>query len=181
MEALVFFFAFALYIFVGVLLGGGESAWDKQKRKYQTGSRLREQGKREEARLFFLNELKFHPYDGFLLVGLGELALEEGNPDQALAYAQKALKLESTVAEPHLLLSKGLHAIGEFDLAMLNARKASWFGRKHAEANRWYGLLLLESGEVERGMDFLEAGFNHEHSMRRNLLLENPASPTKRN
>lgn len=156
MEAVVFFIFFGLYICIRVLLGGGDSAWDKQKKAHKFGLQLYKNQQFEEAKTYFERVHKRRPFEALPLVFLGEIALLNENPEQALAHGQKALRVDNSVAEAHLLMSKGLHAIGEFDEAIKMAKSAVWFGRNLEEVNWWYASLLLAKGDVDESILYVE-------------------------
>ncbi len=73
--------------------------------------------------------------------------------------AQKALRLDNSVAEIHLLMSKGLYELKDFENSLKYAKNATWFGRVLPEAQNWYGCLLIENGDVENGLHFLESSY----------------------
>lgn len=160
MEAIVFFVLFGLYIAIRVLLGGGASAWEKQVKLHLEGLILLQTGKKQQARTYFEAALRRRPFDAVVLVSLGELELAEGNAEKALALGQKAIRLDNSVAETHLLMSKGLYQLNEFDLALAFARKAVHFGRRQSEPNRWFGTLLLEQGKIDEGITHLEKSYS---------------------
>lgn len=159
-EAAVFFVFFGLYIAIRVLFGGGESAWEKQKKIYRNGLELMRLREWEAARDYFTLRNKKRPFESLPWVMLGEICLYQGENERAVFYAQKALRLDNTITEAHLLMSKGLKAMGEYNSAFQIARKAAWFGRKHAEANRFLGLFYLENGDVEKGIQHLETAYS---------------------
>ena len=156
MEAFVFFVFFGLYICIRVLFGGSESAWERQKKMHIHGMQLYRNQHIEEARFYFESAHKRKPFEALPLVILGEIALQDQKPELALAYGQKALRVDNGVAEAHLLMSKGLHAIGEYDEALKNAKTAAWFGRNLEEANWWYASQLLAHGRVDESITYLE-------------------------
>jgi tetratricopeptide (TPR) repeat protein len=160
MEAVVIFIFFGIYIAIRILFGGGETNWEKQLKNYSEGITLFKKKNYVAAKSYFVKRLKKRPFESLHLVMLGEIELFEGNFEKALYYGEKALRLDNTVPEVHLLICKGFYGLGEFDLALTNARKASWFGRKSAEANRWYGLLLVEKGDVENGLQHLSVAYS---------------------
>ncbi len=159
MEAVVFFIFFGIYIAIRVLFGGGESAWEKQQKKYKTGLILFKNKDWEGAWAFFHKRNKRWPFETLPWVIMGEICLHKGENEQAVFFAQKALRLDNTITDAHLLMSKGLRELGEFETAFQIAQKAAWFGRNHPEANRLLGLMYLETGNVERGVHHLEIAY----------------------
>jgi tetratricopeptide (TPR) repeat protein len=159
-EAVVFFIFFGVYIAIRVLFGGGESAWEKQQKKFRAGLEMIQKKDWEAAWEYFQKRNKRWPFETLPWVMLGEISLHQGDNEQAVFFAQKALRLDNTITEAHLLMSKGLQALGEFETAFQIAQKAAWFGRNHAEANRLAGLLFLEKGNVEKGIHHLERAFS---------------------
>lgn len=156
MEAIVFFIFFGLYICIRVLLGGSDSAWDKQKKVHAQGLQLFKNQQFDEARTYFEKVRLRRPFEALPLVILGEIALLDENPEKALAFGQKALRVDNSVPEAHLLMSKGLHAVGEFEEALKTAKSAVWFGRNVEEVNWWYASLLLAKGEVDESIHYVE-------------------------
>jgi len=160
LEAVVFFIFFGLYIVVRVLIGGGESAWENQKIESKPGLQLFDVKDYKGSKSYFEKVVKIKPFESLGYVILGEIALIEKEDERALYYAQKAIRLDNTVPDSHLLMSKGLYNINEFEQAIVNAQKAVWFGRAHIESNRWLGKLLVEKGEIKRGIRYLEIAFS---------------------
>ena len=161
MEAVIFFIFFGLYIAIRVMIGGGESAWEKQKIQAQDGLYLFNNKDFNGAKNYFEHALKKKPFESVNYVILGEIALHEKEYEKALFLGQKALRLDNTVPESHLIISKGLYFLHEFNESFANGKRAVWFGRKHIEANRWYGKLLIEKGEIKKGVFHLEIAFSN--------------------
>lgn len=158
MEAVIFFLFFGIYLIIRVLMGGGETAWEKSEKKHFKV--LSKSGfDRNESIHYFENALNKNPGDVFALVNAGNLYLEEEMPEKALSFAQRALRLENTVAEVHLLMSKGLHHLGETEMAIIHARNALWYGRNKVEMKSWLGNILIAKGEVDQGLQILEQAF----------------------
>lgn len=160
MEAVIFFIFFGLYLFIRVLMGGGETAWEKSSDKFIEGKNLLEKGKLQLAKAYFEEQKNRHPSDVFILVNLGNISLLENEPERALFYGQKAMRTENSISEVHLLLSKGMYAIDDFEASKKHAKNAVWFGRKNAEAEQWLGTILVESGDVENGLNHLEIAYS---------------------
>lgn len=159
MEAIVFFVFFGLYIFIRVLFGGGESAWEKQSIVHKEGILLFKSRQFRKARDWFEVSLKHRPYDCLNLVMLGDIALHQEEPELALFYGQKALRLDNTMWQTHLLMSKAFYAIQEKDESLKHAKNAVWFGRKSADAQYWYGKLMVEKGETENGLHHMSEAY----------------------
>ena len=159
MEALVFFIFFGLYIFIRVLFGGGESAWEKQAIVHKEGVILFKSRQFTEAREWFEKSLKRRPYDCLNLVMLGDIALHQAEPERALHYGQKALRLDNTMWQTHLLMSKAFYAIDEQEESLKHAKNAVWFGRKSADAQYWYGKRMVEKGQMESGLQHLAQAY----------------------
>ena len=160
MEALVFFVFFGLYIFIRVLFGGGESAWEKQALVHKEGVLLFKNRQYDDARIWFEKSLKRRPYDCLNRVILGDIALHQSEPERALHHGLNALRLDNTMWQTHLLMSKAFYAINEPDEALKHAKNAVWFGRKSSDAQYWYGKLMVERGEVEAGLQHLAEAYN---------------------
>lgn len=156
MEALVFFIFFGLYICIRVLFGGGESEWEKQKKLHARGLQLYKSQQFVQAKAYFEGVHKRRSFEALPLVILGEIALLNDNAEQALAYGQKALRVDNAVAEVHLLMSKGLQAVGEREEALKTAKTAAWFGRNLEETNWWYASLLLANGQIDESILYVE-------------------------
>jgi tetratricopeptide (TPR) repeat protein len=159
MEALVFFVFFGLYILVRVLMGGGTSAWEKQRNYYKEGLQLFKIKHLEEAKDYFEAALKKRPYDSFNYVLLGEIAYHQLQPERALAYGQRALRMDNTIWQAHLLMAKSFYLIDRQEEAFQNAKNAAWFGREAAEAQFWFGKLLLEKGETTNALQYLSKAY----------------------
>jgi hypothetical protein len=56
-------------------------------------------------------------------------------------------------------MSKAFVAINEPEEALKHAKNAVWFGRKSADAQYWYGKLMVEKGEVENGLQHLSQAY----------------------
>ena len=141
-------------------MGGGESAFEKQKIAAQEGLHLFHLGNFKEAKLYFETALKKKPFESLNYVILGEIALQCAEYEKALFYGQKAIRLDNTVSSAHLLMSKGLYFLNEFDDSFPIAKKAVWFGRDNTDANRWLGKLFIEKGEIENGIRHFEIAFS---------------------
>lgn len=178
MEALIFFAFFALYILIRVLLGGGKTDWDKQSKIHKQGIHLVKTHQLELAGNYFEAALAHRPYDALSFVMMGQISLSQNEPEQALAFGSRALRLDNTIWQAHLLMSRALHAAGDQSAALLNARNSVWFGRDSAEAYHWYGKLLLESGDMEKGLEMLGESYRlgEEHAgllLRKNRMSGN--------
>ena len=160
MEAVVFFVFFGIYLAIRVMIGGGESEWEKQIEKSKVGLFYFNTKNYEEAKIYFENAIRVKPFASINHVILGEIALHEKEYEKALFHAQKALRLDNTVSDAHLLMSKGLYHIEDFAEALNIAKKAAWFNRHSPEANLWLGKLLLEKGEIEKGIHHLEIAYS---------------------
>ncbi len=173
MEALILFVFFGIYIAFRVIFGAKDSAWEKQKKTFRKGLYLLKEGYREEARTYFTQCSQRRPYESLPWVMLGEICLMEDENEKAVFYAQKALRLDNTIAEAHMLMSKGLKAMGEYKAAFQMAKKAAWFGRKNADANLLAGHFYLETGDVEKGIRHLETAYALSEEIESSLLRDN--------
>jgi len=161
LEAVILFVFFGIYIIIKVLIGGGESAFEKQKIDAKEGLYLFDSKNYIEAKLYFESALKKKPFESLNYVVLGEIELHYGEYEKALFYGQKASRLDNTVSSAHLLMSKGLYNLNEFEDSFPYAKKAVWFGRNNPDANTWLGKLYIEKGEIEKGIKHLEIAFSH--------------------
>jgi len=142
-------------------MGGGESTFEKQKIAAKEGLYLFNMKHFNAAKQYFETALKRKPFESLNYVILGEIALQYGEFEKVLYYGQKAIRLDNTVSSAHLLMSKGLYYLNEFEDSFPLARKAVWFGRNNPEANSWLGKLYIEKGEIELGIQHLEFAFSH--------------------
>jgi len=159
MEALILVIFFALYILVRILMGGGRTDWEKQAIRHQEGLRhykIKEYGLADE---YFKEALLQRPYDALSYVVIGEIALCNNEEERALYLGSKALRLDNTIWQAHLLMSKAFHQLGDYPLAIQNAKNAVWFGRDSSEAFHWYGKILLESGDADKGLEMLAEAY----------------------
>lgn len=159
MEALIFFVFFGLYILIRVLLGGGKTDWEKQSSIHHEGIRLVKSGNLNSAREYFQKALMQRPYDALSYVMMGNIALENQEPERALFLGSKALRLDNSIWQGHILMSKAFYSFGDFDNALQKARTAVWFGRDSSEAFHWYGKVLLESGDVDKGLEMMTESY----------------------
>jgi tetratricopeptide (TPR) repeat protein len=178
MEALIFLVFFALYILVRVIFGGGKTDWEKQSQIHKEGINLIRSNQLDHAGTYFETALVQRPHDALAFVMMGQIALSRNEPEQALAFGSRALRLDNTIWQAHLLMSKALHSIADYPAAIRNARNAVWFGRNSAEACHWYGKILLESGDMEKGLEMLSDSYRlgEEHAgflLRRNRITGN--------
>lgn len=182
MEAVIFFVFFGIYLLIRVLLGDGETAWEKSEKKFHEGKLLIENGKMDLAKTYFEMQKVKNPSDVFILVNLGTIALLENEPERALAHAQNAIRIENSISEVHLLMSKGMYALQEYEAALKHAKNAIWFGRKNGEAERWLGKLLVEVGDIENGLNHLEVAYSLDPTLARKWKWEvsNPFSEKRK-
>lgn len=159
MEALIFFVFFALYILIRVLLGGGKTDWDKQSSIHQRGIQLVHSGNLKSAKEYFQNAILQRPYDALSYVMMGNIALENQEPERALFLGSKALRLDNSIWQAHILMSKAFYSLGDYENTMQNARNAVWFGRNSPEAFHWYGKVLLETGSIEKGLEMMAESY----------------------
>ena len=141
------------------MIGGGESDWEKQKLQAETGLHLFDSKDFKSATKYFQTALKKRPFESINHVMLGQIYLQQNEIERALYHAQQAIRLDNTVAESYLLMSKGLYELNDFDLSFSFAKKAVWFGRKNPETNSWIGKMLVEKGDIEKGIKYLEIAF----------------------
>lgn len=178
MEALVFIVFFAVYILIRVISGGKKTDWEKQSQIHREGISLLKSNQLDLAGTYFESALVQRPHDSLAFVMMGQIALNRNEPEQALAFGSRALRLDNTIWQAHLLMSKALHSIADYPNALRNARNAVWFGRNSAEACHWYGKLLLDSGDMEKGLEMLSESYRlgEEHAgflLRKNRISRN--------
>ena len=159
MEALIFFVFFAFYILIRVLLGGGKTDWDKQSQIHEKGLRLIKAGNFGLAAAYFENAILQRPYDALSYVMMGQIALQNNEPERALFLGNRALRLDNSIWQGHLLMSRGFYALEEYDNAIQKARTAVWFGRESSEAFHWYGKILLECGDAGKGLEMMAESY----------------------
>jgi tetratricopeptide (TPR) repeat protein len=141
-------------------MGGGESAFEKQKISAKEGLYLFDSKNFKEAKVYFETALKKKPFESVNYVILGEIALHFQEYEKALFFGQSAIRLDNTVSSAHLLMSKGLYYLDEFEESFPIAKKAVWFGRNDSNANAWLGKLYIEKGEIDNGIYHLEIAFS---------------------
>jgi tetratricopeptide (TPR) repeat protein len=84
---------------------------------------------------------------------LGGQALGKDAATKARAAAQRALDLDSTLAEPHASLAALLHRLDtDIDGAEREFRKAIELNPGYGTAHQWYAILLAEEGRAEEAV-----------------------------
>jgi Tfp pilus assembly protein PilF len=159
MEALVLLIFFAAYILVRVVFGVGKTDWEKQWQIHEEGIRFLQSNQMNLAGEYFEAAVINRPHDALSFVMLGRIALSQQETERALMYGSRALRLDNSIWQAHLLMSKAFHQTGDFSASLLNARNAVWFGRNTGETYHWYGKLLLESGEMDKGLEMLNESY----------------------
>jgi tetratricopeptide (TPR) repeat protein len=85
-----------------------EAAVQRQRadEQFRTALRLREAGRPGEARAALASSLALRPRHALALTTLGELELDDGHPDRALALLGQALGADPTLARAHYVLAR---------------------------------------------------------------------------
>ena len=112
-------------------------------RAYQT------QGKTAEAMELLLQLEEVNETSPFFFVYRGEMALGQGDPQQALIYMREALRRDSEVPEVHVGLVKVYLALGELSKARHHLERALRLDATNREARRLLGLLQTDRAERE--------------------------------
>jgi tetratricopeptide (TPR) repeat protein len=141
------------------LLGGGKTDWEKQSSIHREGIDQVKNGNFESARVYFQKALLQRPYDALSYVMMGKIALENQEPERALFLGSKALRLDNSIWQGHILMSQAFYSLGDYANAMHKGRNAVWFGRDSSEAFHWYGKILLESGEIDKGLEMMAESY----------------------
>jgi len=93
-------------------------AWVKR------GARLAEEGDLEGAREAFLRAKELYPRHPRALVNLGNLELEAGRPDEAIALYQEALRIDPDLADAHHNLAAAYKKKGDIDRMVRHLKRS---------------------------------------------------------
>ncbi len=88
------------------------------------GARLAEAGEKAAAREAFERALALYPRHPRALMNLGNLELEAGHTDAAIAYYQKALEIDPELADVHHNLAAAYKRKGDLDRMVRHLKKA---------------------------------------------------------
>jgi TolB-like protein/class 3 adenylate cyclase/Tfp pilus assembly protein PilF len=129
------------------------------------------EGKQEanvQARQLLEKALGLDPQFALAYVGLGAAYLYDGfyrwNPDQmqsferAIELAQKAIALDSSLSQPHLLLSRGYVRKKHYEQALAEAQRAVALDPNDAEGYRFLGEALIVAGRPEEAIELMRKG-----------------------
>jgi tetratricopeptide (TPR) repeat protein len=107
---------------------------------------------------------KTHLFLGISLLQFGEIRLREpggkekatGLFREAVEAEDKALALQSDIADAHLARGRALKYLGRTDEAIAAFRQAVRVGTEHAEMHQALGEALAEAGQLREGLEHLE-------------------------
>ena len=85
----------------------------------------------------------------------GKDAAVAGDYETAVAYLDKAVKLDPTSADAYTILGYSHHKLGDGDAALSSYRIALRLNRMHRGAHRYIGELYLEAGDLANAKDHL--------------------------
>jgi tetratricopeptide (TPR) repeat protein len=108
---------------------------------------LREKHQLPEAREDYLEILNQNPQAAAAHVGLGELALEDWNFDEAIARAESALKVNPRFVAAHVLLARIRMTERKYREAAAHAEDALKTNPRHVEALSLLGAAQLRAGD----------------------------------
>jgi tetratricopeptide (TPR) repeat protein len=107
------------------------------------------EGRTDEARKEYEEELKYHPDNALALLDLGELVLNEGSASEALVYLKRSSELAPEVPNLHYVMSKAFDELGEQERAISSAIEAVRLNPNYIEAHYQLALLYRKSGQLE--------------------------------
>jgi len=135
----------------------------------ESGEVLAKAGEAERAALFFNELIARFPassYRDFAYVGLGDIALERGEPAAALKHYDDAIDLAG--AEHRLREATLGRALASFDLGRLDeaeklfaqvAATKEWRGEATAQSLHYLGLVAVRRGDLPKGIAFFQRVF----------------------
>lgn len=107
------------------------------------------EGRTEQARNEYEQELKHHPDSPLALLDLGEVLLNGGSAAESLNYLERARELSPEMPNLHYVMSKAYDELGEQERAVSSAKEAVRLDPKYAEAHYQLGLLYRKSGQLD--------------------------------
>lgn len=120
------------------------------------GNLLRESGRMDEAIASYRNAIELRPDYVEARNNLASALLETAEPEQAMEHYKHALEARSSSPELHDNLGKAYRAAGNVPAAIAAHEKAASLKPDYADARWNLALMLLLSGQFERGWDEYE-------------------------
>jgi predicted O-linked N-acetylglucosamine transferase (SPINDLY family)/dTDP-glucose pyrophosphorylase/predicted negative regulator of RcsB-dependent stress response len=134
------------------------------------GGLLADRGDRGRSAAIFRGAADIAPANALAHRRVGQLALDEGRLDEALARAWQAVDLAPQDPDGFTLLGQALAASGHLEDARQAFADALRHDPEHAPAHRGLADLLLSAGDVERAEDHLQRAILHGHTHLETLL-----------
>jgi tetratricopeptide (TPR) repeat protein len=155
MEAVVIFIVLGIYVGIRLLLGGGETDYEKKLKKLTKGALLIKKKDYETARIYFDNVIAVNPQNA-VAYGLRSKCFYHLNDfENAIIDAAKANILDNSYPEPYIIKAKCLIEYNEYEEAIKEAEKAVWYMRKNPEAYMVLGLAWLKAGDLSKAEEYL--------------------------
>ncbi len=119
---------------------------------HQTGVKLLDENRLDEALEVFRQGLDSHPDKDVWYVGIAEALLRKGDFDGCFVAIQKAIKLKPMQSKYHYFSAQSLEAAGKIPEAIAAAREAASLDPNNGELHNFLGNLYFNSGDFERAV-----------------------------
>lgn len=107
--------------------------WANPAIAWRLGQALQQQGRNDEAAERWSDAIRWDPNYAPALIALGELALEEKDPDRALGHLSRAERAEPDNSRAHYALARAFTALGDHDQSRTHRERADLL-RKEEDA-----------------------------------------------
>lgn len=155
MEAVIIIFVMALYVGVRVLLGGGETGYEKKLKKLKPGLELLKKKEYTKAFEYFDKKVAEDEQNAVALGLRAKCCYYLGDLENALIDAAKASIIDNSYPEPYLIKAKCLMDLADPQSALKEAEKAVWYCRNNPEAYMLLGTAWLKLGDLQKAEENL--------------------------
>ena len=146
MEGIFLLLVLAFYVLLRMVFSFKVDPLKRDSKRFAHGLLLVQMRQYEEALTFFDRAIHQYPTSALARACRSRCHLELGEPILALADGAKATELDPYLKMVYLTKGRALFQLKEWEMALVEFEKATWYDRENAEAQTWLGLTCIEAG-----------------------------------
>lgn len=113
-------------------------------------------GDLDAAEAEYLKAIHCEPNDVWSLLQLGSVLIQQGDPQAALNYLERAVRIAGDRADPHFRLASALQAAHQYERAEAEYREALRYDPRLVNAHRHLAEMAIENGKLAAAVRHLE-------------------------
>lgn len=152
MEGVFLLLVLGFYVLLRMVFSFKVDPLQRDSKRFLQGLHMMDDRRYEEALTFFSRAIHQYPQSALAYACRCRCQLELCEPILAMADGVRANTIDPYLKSVYLTKGMALFQMKEWEMALIEFDKATWYDRECAEAHTWLGLTYIEAGKAGKAV-----------------------------